>query len=447
MDEKKSYILNPFFHKDYPVISYGEGIYLYTEEGRQIIDGSSGSVLISLGHGQKTMGDVLKAQADKVTFAYRWDCITKVLEKASECVCEASNFNFNKVFYVCGGSEAVEIGMKLARRYFINIGKTSKYKLIARHQCYHGSTMGAMSITEFPARRAGYEDYLIEMGHIPPAYCYRCWYGKEPGTCARECAKALEDEILRQGPDTVAAFILEPVSGMSLCGAHGDIEYYKEIRRICDKYDVLLMADEVMCGVGRTGSMYAHQQLGFVPDILMLGKAVSGGYFPVGAVLCNDKIYDGIDQNTGEFPPGYSWAGNPLGAAVVCENFRILKEQNLISKVSDKGKYLKSKLVDMALKHKIVGDVRGLGLMIGLEFVKDKNTRECFDPKLKVAGMISKAVLEENMFVETSTGCNHGESGDMAMIAPAYIVTYEEMDEIVARLDRAIYKVEKQLGL
>lgn len=440
--EKESYILNPYFHKEYPVIAYGKGIYMYTEDGREIIDGSSGSVLISLGHGQKTMGEVLKAQADKITFAYRWDCITQVLEDASKCVCEASNNEFKKVFFVCGGSEAVEIGMKLARRYFINIGKESKYKIIARNQCYHGSTMGAMSVTEFPARRAGYEDYLVELGHIPPAYCYRCWYGKEEGHCNHECAKALEEEILRQGADTVAAFILEPVSGMSLCGAHGDEEYFKEIREICDKYDILLIADEVMCGVGRTGSMYAHQKYGFKPDILVLGKAISGGYFPTGAVACNQKVFDGINQNSGEFPPGYSWAGNPLGAAVVCENFKILDKDKLVSKVDEKGKYLMQKLKEMAEKHEIIGDVRGAGLMVGMEFVKNKKTKESFDPKYKVAAMISNAILKENMFIETSTGCNHGEAGDMAMVAPAYIVTHEEIDEIVARIDRAISQVE-----
>lgn len=445
--EQKSYILNPYFHKEYPVIAYGKGIYMYTEDGREIIDGTSGSVLVSLGHGQTRMGKVLKEQADKISFAYRWDCITKVLEEACKDVCEASNYDFNKVFYVCGGSEAIEIAMKLARRYYLNIGKENKYKIIARNQCYHGSTMGAMSLTEFPARKNGYQDYLVELGHIPPAYCYRCWYEKEAGSCSHECAAALEEEILRQGPDTVAACMIEPVSGMSLCGAHGDTEYFKEIRAICDKYDVLLIADEVMCGVGRTGSMYAYQQLGFVPDILVLGKAVSGGYFPAGAVACSDKIYRGINENTGEFPPGYSWAGNPLEAAVVCENFKILKEQNLVEASREKGAYLFQRLTEIAEKHRIIGDVRGLGLMVGMEFVKDKKTKESFEPELKVSARFSKAVLEENMFIETSTGCNHGDRGDMAMVAPAYIVTCEELDEIAERIDRAVSKVEAELGI
>lgn len=444
---RQTNILNPYFKKNYPVIEYGKGIYMYTEDGQEMIDGTSGAVLISLGHGQTEMGEALKEQADKITFAYRWDCITRVLEKASKYVCDASKGDFSKVFFVCGGSEAVEISMKLARRYFLNLGKTEKYKLISRYQSYHGSTMGALSITDFPVRQAGYQDYLFEQGNIPPVYCYRCWYGKECGSCHHECAEALEEEILKQGPETVAAFIMEPVSGMSLCGAHGDKEYFKIIRRICDKYEVLLIYDEVMAGIGRTGRIYAYQNFGVSPDIIALGKAISGGYFPAGAVACSQKIYDAIAANSGEFPPGYSWAGNPLGAAVVCKNFEILEREKLIEAVSEKGEYLKKRLLEVADRHKIIGDVRGMGLMIGMEFVMDKASRESFPSERKVSAMFSKAALKENMFMETSTGCDHGSRGDMAMVAPAYIVTYEEIDEIVRRIDRAVEQVEYQLGL
>jgi len=428
------------------IISHGKGVYMYTEDGREIIDASSGAVLVSLGHGQQDMAEVLKKQAEKIAFAYRWDCITQVLENASRQVCEASEFDFTKVFFVCGGSEATEIAMKLARRYFINIKKESKFKIISRRQSYHGSTMGALSITSFPARQNGYSEYLFEQGHIPPAYCYRCWYGKECGSCAVECACALEEEILKQGPDTVAAFIMEPVSGMSLGAAHGNQAYFKKIREICDKYEVLLIADEVMCGCGRTGEMYAYQNFGVKPDIIALGKALAGGYFPIGAVACVQKIYDGIDANAAEFPPGYSWAGNPLGSAVVCKTFDMLKEKDLLPAVREKGEYLKSELKALIPKHSIIGDVRGIGLMIGMEFVKNKETKESFDAGEKVTGLLSAAFAKENMFVETSTGCNRGTKGDMAMVAPAFIVTYEEMDEIVKRIDRAVASVEKKLG-
>ncbi len=443
---KKTYILNPYFKKEYPVISHGKGIYMYAEDGTEYIDATSGAVLVSLGHGMESMGEVLKEQASKIAFAYRWDCVTQVLEDACRNVCEASDYNFTKVFFVSGGSEATEIAVKLARKYFLNIGRKSKYKIISRNQSYHGSTMGALSITGFPVRQAGYENYLFDQGHIPPAYCYRCWYGKECNSCRFECAEALEKEILQQGEDTVAAFILEPVSGMSLCGANPPAGYFKKIREICDRYHILLIADEVMAGMGRTGKYFAYQNFDFKPDIIALGKALAGGYFPIGAVACSQKIFDGIYENSAEFSAGYSWAGNPLGAAVVCKTFSCLQQQSLVPNVALKGIYLKQALSDIAKSHPIMGDVRGLGLMVGIEFVKDKETKETFDPALKVNKKISEEALKEKMFLETSFGCNHGKSGDMAMIAPAFTVNYEELDEIVLRFDRMVTKVEKDLG-
>lgn len=419
---------------------------MYDVQGREYIDASSGAVLVSLGYGKPEMGDTLKAQSDRISFAYRWDCVTDILEQACHGVCEASGFDFSKVFYVCGGSEATEIAIKLARRYFINLGQPGKYKVISRWQSYHGSTMGVLSVTGFMTRKRGYEPYMTEHGHIPPAYCYRCWYGKTRGACNFECAQALENEILCQGADSVAAFMMEPVSGMSLCGAHPDEGYYRRIRQICDKYHVLLIDDEVMAGMGRTGSYYAYQQLGFVPDIVALGKALAGGYFPIGAVACTQAIYDAILNGTAEFPPGYSWAGNPLGSAIVVKTLEILKEQNLVPQVGEKGEYLKEKLEQMALRHPTVGDVRGRGLMVGLEFVRDRDTKEPFAPEVKYAQQIYSAALERGMFLETSTGCDRGAHGDMAMVAPAFIVTYEQIDQIVGVLDRAITAVETVNG-
>lgn len=444
--EKNSCILNPSFRKDYPVIASGKGIYMVDEQGREYIDGSSGAVLVSLGHGRQDMADTLKAQAERISFAYRWDCITEVLESACHGVCEASDGHFSKVFFVCGGSEGTEIAIKLARRYFIDKGKPGKYKVISRWQSYHGSTMGVLSVTGFLARKRGYEPYLTDQGRIPPAYCYRCWYGKEAGKCNFECAQALENEILCQGADSIAAFIMEPVSGMSLCGAHPANGYYQIIREICDKYNVLLIDDEVMAGMGRTGSYYAYQQLGFKPDIVALGKALAGGYFPIGAVACTPKIYDTILAGSAEFPPGYSWAGNPLGSAVVAKTFEVLKQEQLVPQAAKRGEYLKKRLTEMAAKHPTVGDVRGLGLMVGLEFVQDKATKQTFAPELRYSRQVSTAALKHGMFLEASTGCDRGAYGDMVMVAPAFIVTEAEIDRIVDILDAAITDVEKANG-
>ena len=440
--QKKSHILNPSFHRYYPNIEYGRGIYLYDDQGNEYIDGSSGPVLVSLGHGLPEMGDALKAQSDKIAFVYRWDCVSTELESACRHICEGSKGVFSHAFLVSGGSEATEITLKLARQYFLNRGEKGKYKIISRWQSYHGSSMGVLSVSGFLSRKKGYEPYLTETGHIPPAYCYRCWYGKEPGSCNLECARALEFEILCQGADTVAAFIMEPISGMSICGVHPPKEYFQKIREICDEYNVLLIFDEVMTGMGRTGSLFAYQQFGIKPDIIALGKALSGGYFPIGAVAITPWIHKAMERGSGEFPPGYSWAGNPLGAAMVRKTFEILKEKKLVPEVKKKGKYLKKKLQELMDKHLTIGEVRGLGLMVGVEFVQDKDTREPFPPEINFASQIKETLLQHGMIVEASTGCDKGVRGDMIMISPPFIVTCEEIDKIVGILDEVITEVE-----
>jgi len=442
---KDTNVLNADFFREYPVISSGKGIYMYDENGVEYIDGASGPILCSLGHGLTEMGDVLKEQAGKLAFAHRDDCVTPILRESCTKVCEATNGDMEKVFFVCGGSEANEIAIKLVREYHLDRGHSGKYKMISRWQSYHGSSMGVLSISGFTKRRTGFEPYLSEFGHIPPAYCYRCWFGREAGKCNLECAQALENEILCQGPETVAAFIAEPISGMSLCGAEPPVGYFKKIREICDKYDVAMIMDEVMTGVGRTGKNFAYMHSGIVPDLVSMGKAVGGGYFPLGAVACTAKFYNEMYQNKGSFPPGYSWSGNPLGAAVSVKTFEYLAEHNLVDHVAKMGEYLKAKMQALSY-HPTVGDVRGRGLMIGMEFVTDKETKEPFDPKVKLSLQLNREALKRHMLIESSSGCNRGQSGDQIMIGPAFIITKEQIDTIVDRLDQVITTVEKNNG-
>lgn len=442
---KDSKILNPSFNKKYPIITHAKGIYMYDKRGNAYIDASSGPILCSLGHGLEEIADTLSDQAKKIAFAYRFECVTEVLEEACEKICAATNNDMTKVFMVNGGSEATEIAIKLSRRYHIDKGNESKYKVISRWQSYHGNTMGVLSVTGHTKRRAGYEPYLKEFGHIPPAYCYRCWYNQSPQVCQLECANALENEILCQGPETVAAFIAEPISGMSLCGARPREDYFKRIREICDKYDVLLILDEIMTGIGRTGKNFAYQHFGIVPDIITLGKALCGGYFPTAAVACTDKIYNVINEKSANFIAGYSWAGNPLGCAVALKTLDYIEKHNLIENAAEKGEYLKEKL-KILYKHPTVGDIRGSGLMVGIEFVKDKGTKEPFDPSVGYSGQISQEALKQKMFFEVGTGNDKGQRGDMAMIAPAFIVTKEQIDNIVEILDKVITEVEKMNG-
>jgi adenosylmethionine-8-amino-7-oxononanoate aminotransferase len=439
---KENSVLSLDFKREYPRIVSGKGIYMYTEDGTEIIDGASGPVLVSLGHGITEIADAMHEQAKRIAFVHRDDAITPILERSCDTFTEASNGDMAKTFQVAGGSEANEIAIKLARNYHILRGNKGKYKIISRWQSYHGSSMGVLSVTGFTKRRAGYEPYLFEHGHIPPCYCYRCWYGENPDTCGCKCAVRLEDEILAQGPDTVAAFIAEPISGMSLCAAEAHPDYFKKIREICDKYDVVLIMDEVMTGFGRTGKMFAYQHYGIVPDIVSTGKAVSGGYFPLAAVSITGKFYKSMLDNNGNFTPGYSWSGNPLGAAAQLAAYEYLTKHDLVENCNKMGAYLKDQCKELAKKHRSFGDVRGKGLMVGIELVRDKATKDPFDPKIGYAGQVSAEALKRNMIIEASSGCNRGTSGDALVISPAFVITKEEIDKIVARLDEVMTVVE-----
>ena len=446
MSETTSHVLSVAMHRDYTSIVKGEGIYLYDEHGKRYIDSASGPILCSLGHGVAEMAEALSDQAKQVAFAYRMDFTTPVLEEAATKVCEATGGAMDKVFMVSGGSEATESAVKLARKYHLDNGTPSKYKIVSRWQSYHGMTMGALSWSGMTARRADYDPMLPDSSHIAPAYCYRCWFNKTPDTCDLECAQALENEILCQGPDTVAAFIAEPVSGMSLCGASPREDYFTRIREICDRYDVLLILDEVMTGFGRTGTWFAYEHFAVVPDILALGKSMGGGYFPVGAAAITSKIADTIAHNSGTFSAGHTWAGNPLAAAVVSKAIDYLKEHQLVEQSAEMGVYLAEKLEGLR-SHPTVGDVRGKGLMQGIEFVQDKTTKQPLEPQHTFWRQLAHEALERGLFIESSGGCDRGQAGDMVMFGPPFIVTQDQIDEMIGLFDEVLATVEQRIGV
>jgi adenosylmethionine-8-amino-7-oxononanoate aminotransferase len=334
----------------------------------------------------------------------------------------------------------------LARKYQIDAGFASKYAVISRWQSYHGSTNGALSWSGFTSRRADFLPYLRDFSHIPPAYCYRCWYGQKSETCDLQCADALENEILCMGPETVSAFIAEPVSGTSLCAARPPAEYFRRVRSICDKYGVLLILDEVMSGMGRTGKYFAHEHFGVLPDIMALGKGVSGGYFPLAGAMCTAKVTDTIAEKSGIFGVGHSWAGNPLGCAVGLKVLEILERDHLVERCASMGQVLESRLQALAA-HPTVGDLRGIGLMRGIEFVKDKATKETLDPRMHFSHQLFDEALKRGVVVQPSSGCNRGQSGDMIMLGPPFIITESQIDELVAGIDEALWAVEKRNGL
>lgn len=443
--EIKTYVLRVHMGRPYPEIVRGEGIYLYDRHGKRYLDSGGGPILCNLGHGVAEMAQALAKQAREVAFVYRSHFTTPVLEEAARKICDKTGFLMEKVFLVSGGSEANEIAIKIARRYHLDRGEPSRHKIISRWMSYHGMTQGALAWSGMPGRRRDYVPMLRDDGHIPPAYCYRCWFGLEPQQCALECALALEHEILCQGPENVAAFIAEPISGMSLCGAHPRAEYFQMVRRICDTYGVLLILDEVMTGFGRTGRWFAYEHFGVVPDIMTLGKGLGGGYFPVGAAALSSKVARALETGSGGFTPGFSWAGNPLAAAVVSRAIDYLSEHALVERSEKMGSYLAQRL-EALKEHPTVGDVRGKGLMQGIEFVKDKETREPLDPALEFHERLAQEALDRGLFVESSGGCDRGRAGDMVMFGPPFVISQEQVEEMLELFEEALCAVERRIG-
>jgi len=442
----KSHVFSYFLNRETPAIVKAEGVYMYDNEGKRYIDASGGAIVCSLGHGVDEIVDAVAKQTKKAGFVFRRAFRTPELEEAATKVSQTTNGDLDRIFFVSGGSEATESAIKIARKYHIDDGKPSKFKVISRWQSYHGSTMGAMSWTGFTWRRNDFTPYLKDFSHLPPTYCYRCWYGKTPEKCDHECAQALENEILCLGPENVSAYIAEPVSGHSLAAASPPKGHFERIREICDRYDVLMILDEVMSGVGRSGKWYAYQHYETAPDIMALAKGLSAGYFPVGAAAVSAKVADTIATKSGIFGSGHTFAGSPVAAAVTCRVLDYLKEHKLVERCAEMGEYLAQKLEGLRA-HPTVGDIRGRGLQRGVEFVKDKKTKEPLDPALHFSLQIQDEALLRGAHIESSSGCDRGQAGDMILLGPPFTITRAQIDEIIDILDETLSVVEERAGV
>ncbi len=432
----------------YPKIERGEGIYLYDTEGNKYIDGCSGSAVANIGHGNEEIAQFTKEHIERVAFTHlsRWtvdsieDCAKKVVDWAPG--------DLNHVYFVSGGSEATETALKMARQYFVERdGKnTSKWKVISKWNSYHGNTMGALSMTGITSRRKVYDPILINFPKIPQFYHYRNpWGCTSLEETSIKAAEALEEEILRQGPDNVAAFISEPIVGSAAPGVHPDKVYFKMVREICNKYDVLLIVDEVMAGFGRTGKNFAIDHYEVVPDIIACAKGMSCGYTPIGAAIANDEIFETIMvKGSGHFIHGHTYAGNPLSCGIAYKVMEIVEREGYVENAAIQGKYLMEKLQDL-YKYPIVGDIRGLGLMIGIEFVKNKETKEPFDTKIGLKNIVTNNCLKEGLVVYPGGGSADGIKGDHILIAPPINITKDEIDELFNALEKGIRATSNQI--
>ncbi len=424
-----------------PVAVRGEGCYLYDDHDKQYLDASGGAAVSCLGHGDQTIINAVKAQLDKLAYAHTGFFTSEPAETLADLLIAHAPGDLDRVYLVSGGSEAMEAALKLARQYFVEKGEPERGRLIARKQSYHGNTMGALSAGGNAWRRAQFGPLLIDMSHIDPCYEYRL---KRDDETAQEyglrAANLLEEEILRVGPENVMAFAAEPVVGATVGALAPAPGYFKRIREICDQYGILLILDEVMCGMGRTGTLFACEQDGVSPDILCIAKGLGAGYQPIGAMLCSRKIYEAIESGSGFFQHGHTYLGHPTAAAAGVAVVNAMLDRKLIPRVQTQGSKLMAALHSQFGQHPNVGDIRGRGLFQGVELVADRDTKAPFDPSRRIAPKIKTAAFDAGLICYPMSGTIDGQTGDHVLLAPPFIISDNQIDELVRKLAGAIDK-------
>jgi hypothetical protein len=422
-----------------PTVVGGRGIELIAADGRRFIDGSGGAAVSCLGHGHPVVTRAIARQADAIAYAHTSFFTNEPAEALADRLAAAAPAGLSRVYFVDSGSAAVETALKMARQYQIERGAPGRTRMISRRQSYHGNTLGALAVSGNLGRRAPYEPFLFEASRIDPCFEYRhARIGQTAEDYGREAAAALEAELLRVGPETVMAFIAETVVGATTGAVPPAPGYLRRIREICDRYDVLLILDEVMCGAGRTGSFLACEQEGVVPDIVTLAKGLAGGYQPIGAVLCADKIYEAFATGTGAFVNGHTYSAHAIACAAALAVQDVIRDEDLLSRVGTAGARLRERLAQRFERHRYVGDVRGRGLLMAVEFVAERETKMPFDPALRVSARIKAEAFERGLLVYPGSGTVDGLRGDHVLLAPPYIVTDAEVDVIVERLGEAV---------
>jgi len=429
-----------------PTVDHGRGLYIVDAEGRRYLDASGGPAVSCLGHSDPDVIAAIKDQLDRIAFAHTSYFTSESAEGLADVLIESAPTGFGKVYFTGSGSEAVEASLKMARQYFMQVGLSSKTRFIARHLSYHGATLGALPLGGIEWRRKLYEPLTMQCSFIPPCYSYRF---REPHESEEDygqrCADALEDEILRLGMDNVAGFIAETVSGATLGAVPAAPGYFRRIRDICNKYNVLLILDEVMCGMGRTGSAFACLDEGIAPDMICIAKGLGGGYQPIAAVLVSNRVYDVFATGDRIFHHGQTYMGHPTVCAAALAVQKKIRDCNLLENVQEQGRYLQDILVFRLGQHPNVGDIRGRGLFVGIEMVTDRKSKDPFDAKLKVHSRIKQAALRRGLICYPGGGTVDGKRGDHILIAPPFTVKRPEIEQIVDLLEQAINDVVNEL--
>jgi adenosylmethionine-8-amino-7-oxononanoate aminotransferase len=437
---RRSRLLHRNLREDPPAAVGGHGVWLVDAEGREVLDGSGGAAVSCLGHRHPRVLAALAAQADKLAYVHSSFFTTDVAEALADDLVGHEPGGLARVYLVCGGSEAVECALKMARQYFLEIGQPQRTRFIARRQSYHGNTLGALAAGGHGGRRKAFAPLLADaFSHVTPAFAYREQRSQESeADFVCRLVAELEAEFQRLGPDRVAAFIAEPIVGGTAGCVPAPEGYFPAVRAVCDRHGALLILDEVMCGMGRTGTRHAWEQEGVAPDIQTVAKGLGGGYAPIGATLASGKIAEAMRNGSGILMHGHTYMAHPLGCAAALAVQDVISEDGLLDRVRAMGGLLEKRLVERFGNHHHVGDVRGRGLFYGVEIVVDRSTKAPFDPSLKMHARIKRAALARGLACYPAGGTADGVKGDHVLLAPPYIAEPRHIEMIVERLGEAV---------
>jgi adenosylmethionine-8-amino-7-oxononanoate aminotransferase len=440
---QESFVTGHVFHRDprqdYPRAVRGDGAYLYDGDGKRYLDASGGAAVSCLGHSDRAVIEAIQRQLDKLPFAHTSFFSNEPMEALADALIAAAPKSFDKVYFVSGGSEAVEAALKLARQYFVEKGEPQRAHVIARRQSYHGNTLGALAVGGNAWRRKQFEPLLIGATHVSPCYAYRGKHaGESDAAYVERLGNELETQIKRLGGDKVIAFVAETVVGATLGAVPPVSGYFKRVREICDRHGILLILDEVMCGMGRCGTLWAFEQEGIVPDLVTIAKGLGAGYQPIGAVMVEKKISETIISGSGFFQHGHTYIGHAAACAGALAVQRRLREDGVLERVQPMGELLEKALRAAFDQHPHIGDIRGRGLFWGLELVAERASKKPFDPKLRLNARVKQEALQAGLMCYPMGGTIDGVQGDHVLIAPPFIVEPAQIDELVDKLGRAL---------
>lgn len=430
---------------------HSDGMWITDATGKTYLDACGGAAVASIGHGDPRVLEAMRLQLEQLAYAHTSFFTTEVAENLAEFLTHQCPGNMTHVYFTSGGSEAVESALKLARQYFVEIDQPARRRFIGRRQSYHGNTLGALSVGGNLSRRKIYDPLLMESHHVSACYPYRGMNdGESEEQYTTRLLAELEDTIQELGPETVAGFVAETVVGATLGAVEPTRGYFKGIRDICDRHGILLILDEVMCGMGRTGTLFAFDQEGIEADLVTIAKGLGGGYAPIGGLVISKPISEAIRHGSGAFMHGHTYNGHPLACAAALAVQHVIQSDRLLDNVKSQGSYLIGSLRERLAHHPAVGDVRGRGLFVGIEFVCDRSTKKPFPSELRFHSRVRSAALSRGLAIYDMGGTIDGQTGDHLLVAPPYTVSQQDIDLIVERLcdsiDQATAEASASVG-